>query len=218
MSGLIIRHCLPSEVDKMGKKNNQISEDKEDIHYPNIPLNENGFSNSILAINKNCQLNKEEKAKLLEYFVVSPINLIEKSRKAYDLKANKDIDFSNKGLRKALSNIYDFDNNEVFKLLKPDNTTNTIAEWYMNGTFPSDQIISLERMCIKNSYGNSKVLAMIGFIRNCICHGNFEIYIIGKKKYIVLEDNTGSFIRGRGCIMLSKLFKFIETILNYNVE
>lgn len=201
------------------KKENSNDNQIDDIHYPNIFLNENGVSNSILASNEKCCLSKDEKAKLLDYFVINPINLSEKSRKYYDLKLHKNVDFKCKKLREKLQKIYDFDNNDLFCLLKSSSNINLMSEWFENGIFPSDEIISLEKICIKESYGRSKIPALIWFVRNCICHANFEIVTIGKnKKYIVLEDNTGTVIRGRGTILLKRLFELIETILDFELK
>lgn len=200
-------------------KNDLEVEKTEDIHYSNIPLDDYGKPNSILTINTNGALSKDEKAKLFDYFVVNPINLSERSRKFFDLKSEKNIDFTCKKLRDAILKIYNFDDNTLFCLLKPTSTINVISEWFENGIFPSDEVVSLERICIKSTYGRSKIPALIRFVRNCICHGNFEIKIIGKnKKYIVLEDNTGTVIRGRGSILLKRLFEIIETIHNFDID
>ncbi len=181
-----------------------------------IPLIKDNVSNSILTQNKKVELKTEEKAKLFEYFVINPINLLNKSRKAYNLKEEKGIDFTQKGLRQIIKQIYDFDNNDKFYMLKPTDTINKMSEWYKNGEFPCNDVVIMERICIKNTYGNSKIPALIWFVRNCLCHGNFEVVLIGKsKKYLVLEDNTSTIVRGRGCIQINTLFNLINAILNY---
>ncbi len=132
------------------------------MHYPEIPLTEKGLSNSILTnIYFEC-LSKDEKAKLLDYFVVEPINLKETSRKFYDLKKEKGIDFKNKKLRKTVIEFYPF-NDEKFHLLESKEKTNLMCEWFENGKFPNDEQIEEEKICIKNTYGSSKLVSLIKF-------------------------------------------------------
>lgn len=186
--------------------------------YPEIYLIDNGINNSILTNDSNCSLSIQEKAKLFTYYVVEPINLNLKSRKYYDLKSNKNVDLKNKKLESILRNIYDFNNTEKFYLLKSGDEINKMGEWFENRKFPSIETITLERICLKETYGSSKVTSLFSFVRNCVCHGNFEIVQIGqKKKYLVMEDNYGGYIRGRGCISLNTLFSLVEAIKNFSI-
>lgn len=198
------------------KKENKKTDRKE--HYKDVPLVANGKSNSILKTCSDELLTKYEKIKLFDYFVLHPINLEEKSRGAYVLKDRKGIDFSNKNLRKEILKIYDFDDEEKFYMLSSSDTKNYIEERFTNSEQPSTECISLERICIKNTYGNSKIKGLFWFVRNCICHCNFDVFIIGKnKKYIILEDNAGSIVRGRGTIELKKLIKIVEVIKEFEL-
>lgn len=185
-------------------------------HYSEVKLFIDGISQSILVRNSEDNLNNSEYIKLIKYFVIYPVNLKNTSRKYYDLQDKKKVNFNNSKLRKKINEKYNFDDDSKFYMLKPSDEVNFISEWYKNGEFPETSIISMEKICIKNTYEDSKISSLFHFVRNCICHGNFEIVIIGKsKKYIVLEDNTGSIIRGRGCIMLKTLFDIVEVILSF---
>ena len=193
-------------------KNKKIEESE---HYKDVPLKTNDKSNSILETCQDGLLSKDEKIKLFDYIVLHPINLEEKSRGAYVLKKEKDIDFSNKHLKEKILNIYNFDDVEKFHMLSANDKDNYIEKWFINGERPNNDCISLERICIKNTYGNSKIKGLFWFVRNCVCHCNFDVIAIGKNKYIILEDNTSKIIRGRGIIELKKLFKIVEAIKEF---
>ena len=168
---------------KENKKNN--GSDK----YNDIPLMDGDISNSILVENEKINISQEIIGKLYLYYVITPVNLPLKTRKSYLIKEKRQIDFTNPGLKKEINQIYNFDDCGRFCFLEPKDNENKMSIWFKNRKFPSNEEITLERICIKKSYGNgSRIPALFDFVRNCLCHGNFEIRKIGKFYYLILED------------------------------
>ncbi|MDD7622124.1 MAG: hypothetical protein SOY33_03555 [Candidatus Onthovivens sp.] len=190
------------------KKNNGLDK------YKDILLMDGDISNSILVVNNKMNIYLKNLGKLYLYYVVTPVNLPLKSRKAYLIKESRQIDFSDAELKKEINQIYNFDNNDLFCFLEPKDIVNKISKWFTNRKFPSVEEITSERICIKNTYGKgSKIPALFDFVRNCLCHGNFEIRKIGNINYLILEDCESSVIRGRGTIKIKTLIDIAECII-----
>ena len=165
----------------MGKKKANKTKNNGSEKYKDIPLKDGDVSNSILVENNKVNVRNEVIGKLYLYYVISPVNLLQKSRKSYQLKERRRLEFSNSEFKKEINKIYNFDDSEKFCFLKPSDEENKIGVWFTNGKFPSKEEITSERICIKNTYGlASKIPALFDFVRNCLCHGNFEIREIGK--------------------------------------
>ncbi len=193
---------------KENKKNN--GSDK----YNDIPLMDGDISNSILVENEKINISQEIIGKLYLYYVITPVNLPLKTRKSYLIKEKRQIDFTNPGLKKEINQIYNFDDCGRFCFLEPKDNENKMSIWFKNRKFPSNEEITLERICIKKSYGNgSRIPALFDFVRNCLCHGNFEIRKIGKFYYLILEDCESLVIRGRGTIKIKTLVDIAECIM-----
>lgn len=199
----------------MAKNNVKKSKNNGADKYDDINIKNGDVSNSILTINNKVNLNLELIGKLYLYYVIMPVNLpLTKTRKTYQLKEERQLDFFDTDFKKAINAIYNFDDPNKFCFLKPCDTENKMGVWFTNGQFPSNEDISLERICIKNTYGlGSKIPALFDFVRNCLCHGNFEVHQIGKNKYLVLEDCKSSVIRGRGTIKIQTLIDIAEYII-----
>lgn len=191
-------------------KNNSVNK------YNDINKRDCNISNSILVVNNNVDLKLEIIGKLYLYYVILPVNIpLTKTRKAYQLKEKRMLDFLNSDFKNEINKIYNFDNPEKFCFLKSSDIENKMNCWFTNGQFPSIEEITSERICIKNTYGlGSKIPGLFDFVRNCLCHGNFEVIKIGKKDlYLVLEDCESSTIRGRGTIKIETLISIAEYII-----
>ena len=164
------------------------------------------LKNSILFETKN-QLNKDDKYKLFDYYVLRPINLRDVSRKSINFKLST---LTNEDKRRLMS-IFDYLNDEHFNISRD---TQTIESWFSNGMCPSELEIEKERICILDSYvSNSRIPSLYYFVRNCLCHANFEVISVKNNSCLILEDNDKSYIRGRGIIKVKTLINFAECLL-----
>lgn len=163
--------------------------------------------NSIL-FQTNIALKEVSKRKLFDYYVLRPINLENISRKSIKIRLNT---LKSKE-KERIKQIFNYLNKEVFVISKD---SKTIEKWFANGMFPSVSDNTLERMCILDTYksSSSPVPSIYFFVRNCLCHGNFEVKNVRNDQWLVLEDNDKTYIKGRGIVKVNTLISFAECFL-----